>query len=108
MSIEVSRDNEGYLVNPEEWTDSVATSLAGEEGIELSDDHWLLLHYVRDYYTEHAVVPDIRHAAKYMATETGCDKKEAKKNIFSLFPYGYVKQVCKISGMKRPRAWSTG
>jgi tRNA 2-thiouridine synthesizing protein E len=28
--------------------------------------------------------------------------------LFVLFPYGYVKQACKIAGMRRPRAWSTG
>ncbi len=44
----------------------------------------------------------------YLATTFQCDKKEAKKRIFELFPYGYVKQACKIAGMKRPRAWSTG
>jgi len=36
------------------------------------------------------------------------DKKEANKLIFELFPYGYVKQACKIAGMKRPRTSSTG
>ena len=29
-------------------------------------------------------------------------------HLFDLFPYGYVKQACKIAGMQRPRAWSTG
>jgi len=29
-------------------------------------------------------------------------------DVFDLFPYGYVKQACKIAGMKKPRAWSTG
>jgi len=28
--------------------------------------------------------------------------------MFELFPYGYVKQACKIAGMRKPRAWSTG
>jgi len=34
--------------------------------------------------------------------------KDAQKKLFELFPYGYVKQACKIAGMRRPRAWSTG
>jgi len=38
----------------------------------------------------------------------GYDKKSAKQHLFELFPYGYVKQACKIAGMQRPRAWSTG
>ena len=44
----------------------------------------------------------------YLASEYQCDKKQAKNKSFELFPYGYVKQACKIAGMKRPRAWSTG
>lgn len=46
--------------------------------------------------------------AKHLAAHLGCDKKTAKARLFELFPYGYVKQTCKIAGMKRPRAWSTG
>jgi tRNA 2-thiouridine synthesizing protein E len=34
--------------------------------------------------------------------------KDAHKKLFELYPYGYVKQACKIAGMRRPRAWSTG
>jgi hypothetical protein len=34
--------------------------------------------------------------------------RDAQKKLFELFPYGYVKQACKIAGMRRPRAWSTG
>ena len=31
-----------------------------------------------------------------------------RNRLFELFPYGYVQQACKIAGMIRPRAWSTG
>jgi len=32
----------------------------------------------------------------------------ARKRLFELFPYGYVKQACRIGGTRRPRIWSTG
>jgi len=104
----VLRDAEGYLVNPEDWSKSIARVLAAEEDIEIDDDYWLALNFMRDYFDEHNIAPDIRHLMTYLATTFQCDKKEAKKRIFELFPYGYVKQACKIAGMKRPRAWSTG
>ena len=104
----VLRDAEGYLVNPEDWSKSIALELAAEEDIEIDDDYWLALDFMRDYFNEHNIAPDIRHLMAYLATNYQCDKKEAKKRIFQLFPYGYVKQACKIAGMKRPRAWSTG
>ena len=108
MKIQISRDAEGYLINPEDWNEDIAMELANEEGIELDATFWSALKFMRKYYGEHLVAPDVRHLINYLATETQCEKKAAKKLVFELFPYGYVKQACKIAGMKRPRAWSTG
>ncbi|MEZ5454370.1 MAG: TusE/DsrC/DsvC family sulfur relay protein [Thiothrix sp.] len=102
------RDTEGYLVHPEDWDADIAAKLAAEENIELGDEHWSILEFVRDYWEEHKIIPDIRHVASHTAQEQGIDKKTAKQQLFRLFPYGYVKQTCKIAGMQRPRAWSTG
>ena len=108
MKISVPRDAEGYLIAPEDWDQKIAVELAKEERIELSDDYWTLLGFIRAYYDEHAITPDVRHVITHLADEHGWEKKEAKKFIFTLFPFGYVKQACKIAGMRRPRAWSTG
>lgn len=104
----IERDDEGYLFDPEQWTPELARELAREEELELGDEHWMVLDFIRDYREQHRITPDIRHVAKYLAEQTGCDKKTGKARIFELFPYGYVKQACKLAGMKRPRAWSTG
>jgi TusE/DsrC/DsvC family sulfur relay protein len=63
--------------------------------------------FMREYYSEHQVAPDARHTIKFLADQLGYGRA-ARKRLFELFPYGYVKQACKASGMKRPRAWSTG
>ena len=107
-STEARRDEEGYLVNPDDWTPELATELAREEALILTDEHWTVLTFVREYYVEHGITPDIRHVAKHLAELVNCDKKAGKARLFELFPYGYVRQTCKIAGMKRPRAWSTG
>lgn len=99
------RDAEGYLVQPDDWNDDVAHVLAWEEAIELTDDHWDTIRFMRDYFDEHQVIADARFAIKHLAERMG---REAQKQLFVLFPYGYVKQACKIAGMRRPRAWSTG
>lgn len=108
MTINVERDPEGYLINPEAWTEDIANALAKEEGVELTESHWQILRFIREYYAKDRVVPDVRHVEAFLLDENKLDKKAAKKVIFDLFPYGYVKQACKISGMKKPRAWSTG
>ena len=98
-------DAEGYLIEPQDWTEDVATELARLENIQLTEDHWDALRFMREYYAEHQIAPDVRHVMKHLATKHGA---ASRNMIFELFPYGYVKQTCKIAGMKRPRAWSTG
>jgi len=46
----VLRDAEGYLVNPEDWSKTIARELAAEEDIEIDDDYWLALNFMRDYF----------------------------------------------------------
>ena len=108
MNIQISRDTEGYLINPDVWNKEIALELAREEDIDMSDTAWSVFEFMRNYYDEHNIAPDVRHLISYLASENQCDKKQAKKLVFELFPYGYVKQACKIAGMRKPRAWSTG
>lgn len=98
-------DDEGYLIDPSIWSEALAQEFASQENIQLTEDHWDAIRFMRDYYAEHQVAPDVRHVMKHLAVRLGA---ESRNRIFELFPYGYVKQACKIAGMKRPRAWSTG
>jgi tRNA 2-thiouridine synthesizing protein E len=98
-------DDEGYLIDPLAWNVEVAQEFARQEHIQLTDEHWDAIRFMRQSYTEHQVAPDVRHVIKHLARRPGT---ESRNKIFELFPYGYVKQACKIAGMKRPRAWSTG
>lgn len=98
---------EGYLLDPAEWNEDVARTLAADEDIELSDEHWRVLRFMREYHAEHGIAADARFVIKFLAEELGYGDR-ARSRLFQLFPYGYVKQACKIAGMQRPRAWSTG
>jgi len=108
MPIDTPRDSEGYLFRPEEWDEAIAEEIAREEGIELNEAYWTALYFIRDSFQENDIAPDVRHLVSYLADKNGWSKKAAKQHVFELFPYGYVKQACKIAGMKKPRAWSTG
>ena len=106
--IQFAVDTEGYLLDPEDWDESVARELAGAENIELADSYWQVLRFMRTYWTDHRMTPDVRHVVSYLAKQWNTDKKSAKEHLFKLFPYGYVQQACKVAGMQKPRAWSTG
>jgi TusE/DsrC/DsvC family sulfur relay protein len=98
-------DEEGYLIDPLKWNESVAEELARQENIQLTEIHWAVIGFMRKYYEEHLIAPDARYSIKYLSEKYG---KESRNKLFELFPYGYVQQACKIAGMKRPRGWSTG
>ena len=100
-------DDEGYLVDPGDWNEQIAEVLAREERVTLSDAHWAVIRFMREYYEEHAIIPDARHVIRHLAEYRG-GHGEGRNELFKLFPYGYVKQACRIAGMRRPRAWSTG
>lgn len=105
--VEIATDDQGFLVDPEAWDNNVADLLAHKEGVQLSDEHRKVLEFIRNYYNEHHIAVDARFVIKYLAEELGYHKN-ARHRLYELFPYGYMQQVCKIAGMRRPRAWSTG
>lgn len=98
-------DAEGYLLDPNEWSEPVAEEFARQENIVLTGDHWDVIRFVRTYFDEHQVAPDARFVIKHLMQRLG---PLSRNKLFELFPYGYVKQTCRIAGMKRPRTWSTG
>lgn len=98
-------DAEGYLVEPQDWSEELAEVLAIQENISLTEDHWDVIRFMREHYEEHQVAADARYVIKHLSDRLG---PGSRNKLFELFPYGYVKQACKIAGMKRPRGWSTG
>jgi tRNA 2-thiouridine synthesizing protein E len=89
-------NEEGFLVNPEEWNREVAELLAlKEEGIEiLTDDHWAIINYIREYYLENNLAPMVRKVCKATGFQL--------RYIYELFPSGPAKGACKVAGLPKP------
>ncbi len=88
-------DDDGFLQQPELWDAAVALALAQTDGVsELTDGHWKVINYIRDYYQQHELAPMIRRMVK----ETGCSLRE----IYELFPSGPAKGACKVAGLPKP------
>jgi tRNA 2-thiouridine synthesizing protein E len=97
-------DAEGYLVDPADWTEEIARKFAEEEDIVLTDEHWKIIGFMRDYWEKNQIAPDARWTNRFVTKTMGA----GRKRLVELFPYGYPQQSCRIAGMKQPRAWSTG
>ncbi len=94
-------DEEGYLVNLADWDENVAAYLAQEEKVEMTDSHWEVVNFLREYYSEYQIAPAIRVLTKAVAKKLGPDKGN-NKYLYELFPYGPAKQACKIAGLPKP------
>ncbi len=92
---DISVDGDGFLVDPTVWTEEIASILAKEDGTgDLSDNHWKVINYIREYYTENSMAPMVRKLCK----ASGLKLKE----IYELFPKGPAKGACKIAGLPKP------
>lgn len=57
-----SFDEDGFLLNPENWSREVGMTIAREDGIpQLSDDHWAIIDSLRQYFFRHRGVPAFAH-----------------------------------------------
>ena len=49
-SVSIEVDEDGFMQEPEKWNEEVAAALGSTEGVEdLTDDHWKVVNYLRDY-----------------------------------------------------------
>lgn len=94
-------DKHGYLANMQDWNEQVALAFAAIEQIPLSDAHWEVIHFVRQFYLEFNTSPAMRILVKAMAQQLGSDKGNSKY-LFMLFPQGPAKQASRIAGLPKP------
>jgi len=106
MAIEVSgktveTDEEGYLVNLSDWSEDVAGIIAKQENLEMTQNHWEVINFLREYYNEFQIAPAVRVLTKAIGKKLGPDKGNSQY-LYELFPYGPAKQACKIAGLPKP------
>ena len=85
--------DEGYLVNREDWSKEVATEIAKEDGIELSDKHFEVLDYLRKESAAGTSL-SIRKVGKSGIVDI--------KGLYQLFPGGPLKYSSKYAGIPKP------
>jgi tRNA 2-thiouridine synthesizing protein E len=88
-------DEDGFMENPELWNEDIAKALASTEDVfDLTENHWKVINYLRDYYKKFGIAPMIRKLCK----DTGFPLKD----IYDLFPSGPAKGACKVAGLAKP------
>ena len=88
-------DEDGFLQDPEIWNEDVAVDFALSENVnDMSDDHWKLVRYIRNYYDSYGIAPMVRKVTRDITFTT--DK------MYELFPSGPAKGACKVAGLPKP------
>lgn len=89
-------NDEGFLIDPTQWSEEMAPALAAKEGItELSEAHWLVIRFMRNEYETKGAAPSVRALSKLSGVSI--------KELYELFPKGPAKVAARIAGVPKPR-----
>jgi tRNA 2-thiouridine synthesizing protein E len=94
-------DEEGFLVDLGDWTKEICETMASDDDVILTDEHWDVLNFLRNYYEEYQVAPAVRVLTKQIKKTMGKEKGNSKY-LYALFPYGPGKQGCRFAGLPKP------
>ncbi len=93
--LKIDVDEDGFIQDPACWTEEIAVAIAQTEDVtDLTEGHWKVINYLRDYYKQFGIAPMVRKLCK----DTGFPLKD----IYEMFPSGPAKGACKIAGLPKP------
>lgn len=88
-------DQDGFMVDPGLWDDTIALVIASDEGIDtLTEDHWKIVNFIRGYWKEHDLAPAVR----LICQECGLGVRQ----IYKLFASGPARGACRVAGLPKP------
>lgn len=100
---EILIDSEGYLVNPADWSEEFARQLAKQEGLQLDQEKWEVIRYLRASYAKHGQQASVRDMIKHFRNLWDCDRG-CNHYLHLLFPRGGPqKQGNRLAGILRTK-----
>lgn len=97
-------DGWGYLEDPSAWVPEYVEAIARKDRFVLSPDHWIVINYFREFYTEYQMPPPRRMSNKTLQKKLG--KKNIDEYLSKLFPQGIAWQASKYAGIPRLSGWT--
>jgi TusE/DsrC/DsvC family sulfur relay protein len=88
-------DQEGFLTDPGEWDEDLASALAAQIGLELGEEHWKAIRFLRQDYAARGETPTLRRVTVAGGIPT--------KELFALFPQKPAKKLAYVAGLPKPR-----
>lgn len=102
----IPTDNEGYLLNPDDWTEEVGLELVKQHEAEghrkVTETGWRLIKYFRDYYDEFMTHPSMNELIRLhekLEHKNFEHEIDYKQNLYELFPHGPIRMLAKMAGL---------
>lgn len=87
-------NEEGFMTDPSEWDEDLAKSLAAQIGIDLTDEHWTAIRFLREDFASQGETPTLRRISTVGGIPT--------KSLFQLFPQKPAKKLAYVAGLPKP------
>ena len=97
----IATDKQGYLLDHLLWSKELAEKMSENDSFELSEAHWEVIRFVRQFYLTYNTSPAIRALTKAMKAEFG-EEEASSRYLYRLFPDGPAKQATKYAGLPKP------
>jgi tRNA 2-thiouridine synthesizing protein E len=91
---DVQINEEGFMTEPSEWNDEIAAALAGQIGIELTEEHWTVIRFLREDFEQQGETATLRRVTTVQGTPT--------KALYKLFPKKPARKMAYVSGLPKP------
>jgi len=99
----VATDQEGYIQDMNQWSEGFARAQAAKEGLELTSEHWDVIHFIRAYYEKHGVQAQVRDMIKHFSNIWGPERGN-NRHLHDIFPKGGPqKQGNRLAGIRRTK-----
>jgi len=95
-------DKQGFLKKRLEWSQELAIHLALLDGVELTDEHWEVINYFREYYEDYNVPPPMRMVMRVFKKAFG-EENANSRYLHQLFPGGPTRTASKFAGLPKPK-----
>ena len=94
--VDVALNDEGYLVDANQWSPDVCAAIAAEIGLSLTPSHWEVINFAREDFANTGKSPGLRRITS--------NTNVAMKEIYKLFPKGPGKLVARVAGTPKPKS----
>lgn len=95
-------DKQGFLKNRLSWSQDLAKHIAAKDDIVLTEEHWEVINYFREYYEDYNVPPPMRMVMRVFKKAFG-DENANSRYLHQLFPEGPTKTASKYGGLPKPK-----